>query len=103
MRFQKIGTLIINDKRWSYGWGDAGRVKSAPNDGICNYEKRRIIINRKPKRSFANVFCHELAHARFPDLEEQSIEELGSLLEEMHREMLKSIAVGGKATRLRGR
>lgn len=101
MRFQKIGSLVINNKRWSYGWGDAGSVKGAANDGICNYEKRRIIINKKSKRSLANVFCHELAHARFPDLEEQAVDELGWLLEQMHGEMLKSIEIGGKATRLR--
>jgi hypothetical protein len=36
-----------------------------------------------------NVLCHELLHARFPDLEEESIEDMGTLLAESYEEMEK--------------
>ena len=101
MKFEKVGTITINDKKWSYGWGDAGKTKGKPNDGICNYEQRKIIIRRNPSRSFADVFCHELAHARFPDLTEDAVDEFGGLMGEFHKTMLKSIAIGGSASRCR--
>jgi hypothetical protein len=34
-----------------------------------------------------NVLSHELLHARFRDLEEDAIEEMGTLIEEVYQEM----------------
>lgn len=59
------------------------------NDGICDYEKKTIFISPDSQRNLLNVLSHELLHARFPDLEEDAIEEMGTLIEETYEEVRK--------------
>lgn len=59
------------------------------NDGICDYEKKTIFISPESHRNLLNVLSHELLHARFPDLEEDAIEEMGTLIEETYEEVRK--------------
>jgi hypothetical protein len=68
-------------------FGHAGKTNGVDNDGICDYEKRTIFINPKSSRNLLNVLSHELLHARFRDLEEDAIEEMGTLIEEAYEEM----------------
>ena len=68
-------------------FGHSGKTNGVDNDGICDYEKRTIFINPKSSRNLLNVLSHELLHARFRDLEEDAIEEMGTLIEETYEEM----------------
>jgi hypothetical protein len=84
---KKIVKKKINGKIWKIQFGHAGKTDGVDNDGICDYETRTIFINPKSGRSFINVLSHELLHARFPDLEEDAIEEMGTLIEDVYYEM----------------
>jgi hypothetical protein len=84
---KKIVKKKINEKIWKIKFGHAGKTDGVDNDGICDYETRTIFINPKSGRSLVNVLSHELLHARFPDLEEDAIEEMGSLIEEVYYQM----------------
>lgn len=79
----------INGKSWKIQFGHAGKTDNVDNDGICDYETRTISINPKSGRNLLNVLSHELLHARFQDLEEDAIEEMGTLIEEAYLEMLE--------------
>jgi hypothetical protein len=82
MSFQKITSIIINKKRWTIGYGFPGKTKGKVDEGSCNYEKRKVIIHHKKKGricSLAEIVFHEIAHARFPDMKEDSINELGKI------------------------
>lgn len=96
MSFRKILSININGKRWVVGYGYPGgekiRGKIRVHDGICNWEKRKIIIqakNRGRSRSLAETIFHEVAHARFPDMNEDAIEELSSLAGKIFTKMQK--------------
>ena len=86
MSFKKILSININGKRWVVGYGYPGgqkiRGKIRVHDGICDWEKRKIVIQAQQRgrsRSLAETIFHEVAHARFPDMTENAIEELSSL------------------------
>ena len=79
----------INGDLWKVCFGDAGKTNGIPNDGICIYDERKIVINKERERSLVNVLSHELLHARFPDIEEDAIEEAGTLIGEVYEEMMK--------------
>lgn len=79
----------INGDLWKVCFGDAGKTGGIPNDGICIYDERKIVINKERERSLVNVLSHELLHARFPDIEEDAIEEAGTLIGEVYEEMMK--------------
>jgi len=96
MSFRKILSININGKRWVVGYGYPGgekiRGKIRVHDGICNWDKRKIIIqakNRGRSRSLAETIFHEVAHARFPDMNEDAIEELSSLAGKIFTKMQK--------------
>lgn len=84
---KKIIRKSINGKTWKILFGHSGKTNGVDNDGICDYEKRTIFINPKSSRNLLNVLSHELLHARFRDLEEDAIEEMGTLIEETYEEM----------------
>jgi hypothetical protein len=84
---KKIIKKTINGKTWKIKFGHAGKTNGVDNDGICDYEKRTIFIHPKSSRNLLNVLSHELLHARFRDLEEDAIEEMGTLIEEVYEEM----------------
>ena len=86
---KKIIKKKINQYLWKIKFGNAGRTDGVDNDGICDYDSRTILINPKSTRNLLNVLSHELVHARFRDLEEDAIEEMGSLIEETYWEMLE--------------
>ena len=80
MKFKPLGKLRINDEDWEYGWGDAGKTNGKPDQGMCNYEFKRIVISRKHARNLLDVLSHEILHARFPDIKEESINDAGELI-----------------------
>lgn len=84
---KKIIKKKINGKIWKIQFGHAGKTDKIDNDGICDYEKRTIFINPKSGRSFINVLSHELLHARFPDLEEDAVEDMGTIIEDVYYAM----------------
>lgn len=96
MSFRKILSVNIQGKRWSIGYGYAGgikvRGKIKANDGLCDWEKRRIIVQRQAlgrSRSLGETIFHEVAHARLPDLTENAVEELASLAWKIFTKMQK--------------
>ena len=86
---KKIVKKTINGKSWKILFGHAGKTKKVDNDGICDYEKKTIFINPKSQRILLNVLSHELLHARFPDLDEDCVEEMGELISDCYYEMLE--------------
>jgi hypothetical protein len=96
MSFRKILSININGKRWIVGYGYPGgekiRGKIRVHDGICNWAKRKIVIQpqeRGRSRSLAETIFHEVAHARFPDMKEDAVEELSSLAGKIFTKMQK--------------
>jgi hypothetical protein len=79
----------INGILWTIKFGNPGKTGGVTNDGICDYEKRTIIINKKSQSNLLNVLSHELTHARLQDLQEEAVEELGTLIDEVYWQMLK--------------
>lgn len=77
----------INGDLWKVCFGDAGKTDGIPNDGICIYDERKIVINKTSERHLLNVVSHELLHARFRDLEEDAIEEMGGIIEEVYTQI----------------
>jgi hypothetical protein len=94
---EKVGTIKINGKLWKYGWGDGRKYKNIPVDGLCDYNAKTIIISRKSTRSLEEVACHEVLHARFPDLTEESIFEVGEIVGEIVQKI--KYELGPKPTR----
>lgn len=86
---KKIVKKKINGHLWKIQFGHAGKTDKVDNDGICDYDKRTIFINPKSGRNLLNVLSHELLHARFKDLEEDAVEEMGTLIEDVYWEMLQ--------------
>ena len=80
MKFKKIGSVKINGSIWVYGYGNTGTTKGHKNDGICCYHIKTIYINPQAERPLEEIICHELLHARFPDLSEESVEDAGDIL-----------------------
>jgi hypothetical protein len=91
MNFKRIGYVKINERRWEYGWGNC---KDAL--GLCDYEKRRIVISRKGGCDLVDVVSHEALHARFPDLKEEAVNELGTIVGDIYRNLIYSVAPGAK-------
>ena len=72
MSFKRVCSALINGKRWVIGFGVAG----ADNDGLCNYDKKKIIVKAAHNgrtRSLEEVTIHEIAHAVMPQIDEPTI------------------------------
>lgn len=80
MRFKNIASIEINEAQWSIGYGHPGKN----NDGICDYTNHRITISNKSVRSLLDVLAHEILHARFPDLTEESINETARIINDVY-------------------
>jgi hypothetical protein len=83
MSFKRICSVTINGKRWSVGFGYPGKSNGIVNDGICLWEKRRIVIHAERNgrsRSLAETIVHEIAHARLgPDISEEAVDDIGRI------------------------
>ncbi len=80
--FKKICTTTINGKRWIVGYGYTGKTNGKINDGLCDYEKRRIILQRREngrKSTIIDVAVHELMHAFLVCLNEDAVNDFGEL------------------------
>jgi hypothetical protein len=80
MKFHKIGSVQIDGKSWKYGYGNTGTTNGHKNDGLCVYKTKTIFINPNSTRSLEDIVCHEFIHARFPDLNEEAVDEAGEIL-----------------------
>jgi len=79
----------INGQLWTIKFGCPGKTDGVIDDGCCDYEKRLITINPKSQSNLLNVLSHELIHARLSDLQEETVEELGTLIDSVYWEVLK--------------
>jgi hypothetical protein len=84
MKFKSLGQVEINGEKWQVGYGHPGTTNGKTDDGVCNYQKRRITINRRSTRSLLSVLAHEAIHARLPDLSEESVNATGELISEIY-------------------
>lgn len=78
--WEYVGKFKISGRTWHYGWGDAGKTKGKPNEGICHYSNQRIVISRKHKCHLADVISHELLHAFFPHWKEEFVDGIGEAI-----------------------
>jgi len=72
MSFKRVCSALINGKRWQMGFGVAG----VDNDGLCNYDKKKIIVKAAHNgrtRTLEEVTIHEIAHAVMPQIDEPTI------------------------------
>ena len=82
MSFRKVTSAMINGKRWEIGFGYTGKTRGKVDEGVANYERRRIVIRRKVrgrKCSLIDGAIHELLHAAVPSLKEEIVEDFGEL------------------------
>jgi hypothetical protein len=79
----------INGHLWTIKFGHPGKTAGVTDDGCCDYEKRLITINPNSQSNLLNVLSHELIHARLSDLQEDAVEELGTLIDEVYWQVLK--------------
>jgi len=84
MKFKLVGRVEINGQKWQVGYGHPGFTDGQMDDGVCDYSKRRITINRGCSRSLLSVLAHEAIHARLPDLSEESVNETGELISKIY-------------------
>lgn len=102
MSFRKVLTFKVAGQNWEIGFGNAGKSEGYPNDGICIYDIRRIVIKSLRTgrgRTLLDVVAHELAHARFRDLEEDAIVEIGEIISVVYPKMLEVEEAQSKKTR----
>ncbi len=67
--------VYIGEKRWQINHVRYPRDR----DGDCNWSKRviRVAANLRGA-SLADALIHEITHARFPDLSEETVDEFAS-------------------------
>jgi len=93
MKFKPIATFEILGEPWEIGYGYAHKTNGIENDGICIYSKKRIVIQsprRGRTRNLVETVVHELAHARFQDHKEDSIEEFGKIIAQVYPAMIEA-------------
>jgi hypothetical protein len=82
MSFRKVTTATINGDLWEIGFGYCGKTKGQKDDGVCNYEKKRIIIASAHNGrvcTLEDAVIHEVAHAVLPQIDEYTINKLGQV------------------------
>jgi hypothetical protein len=82
MSFRRICFATINGRRWEIGFGFPGKTKGKVDEGVANYERRRIVLRRKIKGrkcSLLDGAIHELLHAAVPSLNEEVVDDFGEL------------------------
>jgi hypothetical protein len=93
MKFKRIASFEVHGEQWEIGYGYAHKVNGVENDGICIYSKKRIVIQsprRGRTRNLVETVVHELAHARFRDHREDSVEEFGEIVAQVYPAMLEA-------------
>lgn len=67
--------VYIGECRWTIRYVDYPRDR----EGDCNWSKRTIRVHRNNRGvALMDVLLHEILHARFPDLAEDTVEEVAS-------------------------
>ena len=95
-KWEYVDKFQIAGRTWQYGWGDTGKTKGKANEGICDYENRRVIINRQHKCHLADVVSHELLHAYFPHWKEEFVDGIGESIGTAIKHLKYSISPGPK-------
>ena len=83
--------LEISGKKWSIEFGNPGSTGGKPDDAVCIYEDRQIILRKKSVGSLLNCISHEVIHARCPDLEEGAVHDCGDLIDEAVTKVLENL------------
>ena len=86
MKFKSIAQVEINGAMWEIGYGHAGVTKGKTNDGICRYDKRRIVINRGATCCLLDVLAHELIHACLPDIHEEAVASTATIIANVYNQ-----------------
>jgi len=94
MKFKSLGQLEINGDKWKVGYGHPGFTNGKINDGICDYERRRIVIHRGCTRSLLSVLAHETIHASMPFVSEEYVDTTGELISQIHDIFSKEQSAG---------
>lgn len=91
--FRLLCRVEINGRIWSIGYGYPGKTDGVINDGICDYEARRIIVRRPEVLtcSLLEVIAHELLHAVVADLREETVMAYGQKLAEVWQKIEKKL------------
>ena len=79
--------IEISGKKWKIRFGNPGRDK----DAICDYEKREIVLRRKSVGTLLDCIAHEVIHARCPDLVEETVYDLGNLIDEAYKKVVEKL------------
>lgn len=76
---KRIRSAKINGHRWKVQWGDCDG-----DFGECDYANHTITINPETDPvAMADTAIHEYIHARFPDLSERCVEQVGTEISDM--------------------
>lgn len=89
-RTKKVA-IEISSKKWTIEFGNPGKTNGKPDDAVCIYEDRRIILRRKSVGSLLNCTAHEIIHARCPDLDESAVHDCGDLIDEAITKVLENL------------
>jgi len=84
VKFKGVAKVDINGRKWEIGYGHPGLTDGTINDGICDYDKRRITIYNRCTRSLLSVLAHEILHARLHDISEEAVDECGELISKVY-------------------
>ena len=90
MKYQELGKVTINGHLWSFGYGDAGVFNKKPCQGKCNYAQKRIIISKKHTCKLVDVVAHEVLHARFPEYNEETINDTAEIISNVYGKFFES-------------
>lgn len=88
---KKTVQFLIDGKKWTVYFGNPGSTNGTPDDAVCDYDKRAIILRRKAVGSVLNCIAHEVIHARCPDLDETAVHDCGDLIDEVYNKVLATL------------
>jgi hypothetical protein len=83
--------FLIDKKKWTVRFGNPGSTNGIPDDAVCDYDNRVIILRRKAKGSLLNCISHEVIHARCADLDETAVHDCGDLIDEVYNKVLETL------------
>jgi hypothetical protein len=76
-RRRRTRTVYVGDQRWKFE--RSARLRGCYGD--CNYALRRIRVAANLSGvDLLDTICHELIHARWPDLSEDAVSEFSETL-----------------------
>jgi hypothetical protein len=88
---RKTIQFMIDKKKWVVRFGNPGSTDGKPDDAVCDYDARAIILRRKSVGSLLNCIAHEVIHARCPDLDETAVHDCGDLIDEVFNKVLATL------------